>query len=123
MDNFRINSLKGPVPDLIGLGIHPKDDNTKDRAEGEDARLLPAAIPTSDRPMSFVQEECESPTEKDLPPPPLPEKAPRTAAAVAVADETKSTTTVLKVPKPSSSNRSISEDEIRKEFPDLPRKK
>lgn len=121
----RISSLKNAAPDLISLGLRGLGDSVKDESaeEARKPQQLPLVIPTSDRPMSFVQEleESESGPEEE-------EAAVKPSEAPKVEEiKTKTTiksTTVVKMPRQSnSSSCSISEEEFRKEFPNMPRQK
>lgn len=116
------------VTDLIGLGVNNSKghhyDEQQEKAEREEGKRLHSltvttatAIPSSDRPMSFVQELDESAQQSE-------DEQEEATAPETISKTTITTTTVLKSsPKTTSnSSKSISEDEIRKDFPNLPRK-
>lgn len=122
------------MTDLIGLGVNKKDvattsDGQREKEEGKSLTSLP--IPTNDRPMSLVQELDESAIQTDeddeeggaqqQQKKKVPEVAP-TPETVQATKTTIKSTTVLKIAKPSTSSKSISEEDIRKEFPNMPRK-
>lgn len=114
------------MTDLIGLGVNKQDVVTGgvEKQQKDDARSnLPLPIPTNDRPMSLVQELDESAQQTDdEDEQENGQEQKKTVPEVATTKTTIKTTTVLKIPKPSSSSKSISEEEIRKELPNLPRK-
>lgn len=131
---LRLSSLGAPVTDLIGLGVNKKDvattsDGQREKEEGKSLTSLP--IPTNDRPMSLVQELDESAIQTDEDDEEggaqqhqkkkVPEVNP-TPETVQATKTTIKSTTVLKIAKPSTSSKSISEENIRKEFPNMPRK-
>ena len=118
--------MKGPVTDLIGLG-EIKNGDQKQHQEND---AVPVKTLPNDRPMSLVQELDESAQQSDddyeerpageAKKEPVPQ-SPRTTTPE-TAKTTIKTTTVLKVPRQSTSSQSIPEEDIRKEFPNLPRK-
>lgn len=121
------------MTDLIGLGVNKKDVATTSdgQREGENKSLTSLPIPTNDRPMSLVQELDESAIQTDEDDEEggaqqhqkkkVPEVNP-TPETVQATKTTIKSTTVLKIAKPSTSSKSISEEDIRKEFPNMPRK-
>lgn len=121
--------MKGPVTDLIGLGEIKNGDQKQPEYHQENDAVPVKTLP-NDRPMSLVQELDESAQQSDddyeerqageakkeqVP------QSPRTTTPETVKTTIK-TTTVLKVPRQSTSSQSIPEEDIRKEFPNLPRK-
>lgn len=114
--------------DLIGLGVNNSSNNIGPDEEKRDSLTVKRTIPANDRPVSFVQELDESAQQSD------DEEAEETEEEMTkrqttpetVSKTTITSTTVLKNPKkqqttPSTSSVSISEEDIRKELPNLPR--
>lgn len=132
----RLKEKQPLATDLIGLGLSKANNDANDQESKVDLASITAnqiSIPTSDRPMSFVQELDESAIQTDdddddeeetqaTTVKPSSVKPQAAATPEAITKTTIKTTTVLKIPKQHSS-KSISEEEIRKELPNLPRKK
>lgn len=127
------------VTDLIGLGVNNGQEVEQQQQQKNEKDSLPIkSIPPNDRPMSFVQELDESAQQSDDDEDEQQqqrdevqkkqETQSQSASNQSVAPEsattktTITTTTVLKLPNKSPSSRSIPEEDIRKEFPNMPRK-
>lgn len=113
--------------DLIGLGVTNSSNNIGQDEKKRDSLTVKKTIPSNDRPVSFVQELDESAQQSDDEEGQEDEQvAKRQPTPETVSKTTITSTTILKNPKKqrntSTDSVSISEEDIRKELSNLPRK-